>query len=240
MYRLMNPEKNPLSWNKLKLIVAIAGFSIVFFAGISAHGFNKSKQAAHQERTHVLKEATFPKDIIKVMDIKNLSSENFPNDFEMIIKNTSDKKIYGVNLLMRFPLAQRGGAKIGAYLVYGNDRLFRLKEKAGENDVSLNPGATTTLKLSPDRARVLRLLMKQPELPLSSFAQVEFFCQTINLGNGTGYRNDRFVDSSSELSLNRKRTGTNNYATTGKFMSRLTLSNVKAQQHIGCNYWSDC
>ncbi len=136
-----------------------------------------------------IKKTAIPKDIIQFVSIKNLQAENFPEGFEVEVKNISDKPIYCIYIHALFEESkQLYGTRIAFTLTYGAARLGTTRALAREGDIPLSPLESAVLKLDP--RHVKGILMKAEND--SAFAtlgrsRVVLSIQHINFGDGTGY-----------------------------------------------------
>lgn len=141
------------------------------------------------QRRYEIREYEIPNGIIEIVAVKNLQSDYFPTDFEIDIRNVSNKPIYFIEFLAILPEAKQFlGIPLGFQLSHGSHRLVNNKELAQPTDPMILPGATITLKsLSPREHEGLQSLISKGKLPESATSKVLLMPQVLNFGDGTGF-----------------------------------------------------
>src|SRR5436853_6178163 len=69
--------------------------SAILFLSLLSYGHPFSL-AAQQERTYKIYEPNWPKGLLEIKQVNNLQSPSFPKDFEVEVKNISNKPIYAI------------------------------------------------------------------------------------------------------------------------------------------------
>ena len=131
-------------------------------------------------------ELNMPKGVIEIKKINNLQSPSFPSDFEVEVKNISNKPIYYIFVGADFPEGKV--PKLGVRLTYGKQALrgFNL---AKEGDSSLLPGESAILGVDPQwRQNMLPWLKDNDEEYARVTNRVRLVFQYLNFGDGTGYQ----------------------------------------------------
>jgi hypothetical protein len=130
---------------------------------------------------------TVLKDVVEIKDTKNLQSINFPEDFEVEMKNISNKPIYYMFVAVVFSETP-GGTPYGFDLKFGNKNLINISNRPDPTDIPAKPGETFILKaVNAKYARkyfASRIDSSNIETALSKIVLV---FQIINFGDGTGY-----------------------------------------------------
>lgn len=238
--KMFNLFRSPL---KSALVFSLANVGLVLLFVTSICIVTAMGHLPFQQRSYLLKKSSFPENIIEIVEVNNLSSPHFAEELELVVKNISDKKIYGLHIRMVFPNAKVNGSTVGPRLSYGDQKLLIRGAKAGHGDNPIGPGQTVKLKLAPDRVRALNLIIAAKDLPLSAFDYVEFRCVAINFGDGSGYVGNESYFVSANLKRSYffpnenlgKMTHVSGF-TAGIFARNSKLEG-KPQVRIGCNYW---
>jgi hypothetical protein len=143
-----------------------------------------------QERKFKSKE--FPDMPVRVRQVKNVQSENWPNELQIEIENVSTKPIYFINAVLSFPDDPAPNGISGILLQYGRLENLDIARVAANGDEHLGPGETTTLVISDTYKK--GLVTKEKKAP-QDFKKFEFWFDSISFGNGTGFQLDQFVDT---------------------------------------------
>lgn len=212
----------------LVAVMALIGVSTLQFSFA-----NISASHTQNNRTYEIFERDYPKGVIEITQIKNLNSMTFPEDFEIEIKNTSRKPIYGIHVLVLFPNSKSFSERnvpVGLKFVYGDRRFISIKEIANSNDVPLAQGATTVLKSNPNRVRGLKERLKV--LAESASSRVLIAIQAVSFGDGTGYLGKDVSQAQNE------RTSSKVSKSFGKNITRKSLMPDKAVNWLAANHSS--
>ncbi len=193
---------NYLSQRKFQLAITILTAVLVSVPLVARGAFDGFPKIANRrqssERKLELKEKSLPKGVIEILGMKNLQSENFPEGFELEVKNISDKPIYCVHFIGILEEARQVyGTRVLFDLVYGATRLRNTKALAEEGDIPLLPGESVVLK--PWALHVKGILMraeKDPAFATLGRSRVVLMMNHINFGDGTGYRAGGFYPAS--------------------------------------------
>jgi hypothetical protein len=145
-----------------------------------------------------INEKAIPKGVIEIVSVKNLQGENFPEGFEVEVKNISDKPIYCIYFNARFEESrQLYGTRIAFTLTYGDERLGTTRALAQEGDIPLHPRESAVLKLNPLHIKgILIQAEKDPAFATLGRSRVRLALQHINFGDGTGYMPGGFYSAS--------------------------------------------
>jgi hypothetical protein len=117
---------------------------------------------------------------------KNMGNENWARDLEIEVKNTGNKSIYFLYLVIVLPDVTVGGYPYGFQVTYGRKELVRITTPLQSDDMPIQPGASITLKIPETQLRAYE--GARDEEKLARPKRVEFDMQLINFGDGTGLR----------------------------------------------------
>ncbi|MEO8435799.1 MAG: hypothetical protein ABI596_12945 [Pyrinomonadaceae bacterium] len=124
----------------------------------------------------------------KEQEFKDLKNEKWLRDFELEVKNTGDRPIYSIRLVLDMDgVRAPDGNQYGLDLIYGRGNLIDFSEHLKPQDVPLKPGETYVFRIAERYVRgwdrFTRELSKDKALPKK--ARIMF--QSINFGDGTGF-----------------------------------------------------
>lgn len=191
----------------IALVCLISGYFFLFRGLQNSEASTTVQQASVSERRMEIHEPSMPKNVIEITEIRNLQSSDFPSNFELDIKNVSDKPILYVRfaaVLTNSRSYTPSGRPIGFDLFYGNRRLSSEREKAQKGDELIPPGGTATLRTieSNSRAMVIKA-QREPEFASKGRSQLLLVLQIINFGDGTSFLNDKHYKHQ-DVSLNHR------------------------------------
>lgn len=128
---------------------------------------------------------------IKVVEIRNLQSDNWAEDLEIEIKNTSEKPIYYIRLVLTLNEIKLppNYYPLGFIIKYGNDRHINVGSLAEADEPSIKPGENYVLKIPMDQIEGWK--RKQAEYNPPPVTRVELYFNVINYGDGTGYLGEK-------------------------------------------------
>lgn len=145
--------------------------------------------AQSTERTVKISQATLPDQVLKIVAIRNLNSEKFPEDFEIEVQNISDKPIYSFYFV---PVCS-GPMRLGiGRIVYGHQRLMKLENLAGEGDTPILPGEKVTVTPEKSVRESTRKALAEGTIGYDSVKNLNLFFQVLNFGDGSGYHLKEF------------------------------------------------
>lgn len=165
---------------RLGIVLAITIIGLSLAADLVLPAVAKARQI-QEEREYKIVQPDWP-EVLELVAVKNLQSESFPEDFEVVVKNIGSKPIYGIDfsLVFRRP-------RIGWHLFYGDEK-FRDKSKlAHPTDIPINAGETGSLKLTASQVEVFKLCLEKGHFTDFDTKQLLINPQTVNFGDGTGY-----------------------------------------------------
>ncbi len=201
MYSI-KPKKSQLLVIIPVAIVAILsiGTSKAFIASGKAH-------VSKEERTYKIKENDFPKGVIEIVQVKNLHSELFPEDFGIEVKNIGVKPIYGISISLRFPDTKFKHV-LGYYMSYGALRLSGINELANTDDIPIKIGKTGVVKLPLVLVESFKQSMASGSITASGTRNMLIHVQVVNFGDGTGFMGRDPYPAKVMNSINKLKIGT--------------------------------
>lgn len=168
------------------IVVAVAtGMLLLSLISLAA---NRSQTPKREIK--VMK-GTFPKDVLEIVEMRNLDSPNFPVDLEIEVKNISTKPIYGISIDFH---VKANGKYYGAPIFYGRPELTDLKQEAIETDVPILPGQKAVLKPAFATAKGMNTTHKRGEISSDEFSKWVLNFQTVNFGDRTGVAGSKAMD----------------------------------------------
>ena len=105
---------------------------------------------------------------------KNLSNPDWARDFELEVTNTGSKPIYFLDLLVVFDVPNFTGQELFATLAYGRTEIGDVRVLPSPEDVPINPGESSILKVHSGNLRAWDLKGREEHWPLPTKAQVKF------------------------------------------------------------------
>lgn len=136
------------------------------------------------------------KNVLRITQIRNLHSDNFPADLEIEFKNIGTKPIYHIYIVAVFPGSSADfGVIAGFPLYYGRPEL--LNEPPKKTDKPVMPGETGVITTNEEgRGTKPGMIDKVgTERTEKLLRQVEFIFQVISFGDGTRYSGSDYVDT---------------------------------------------
>ena len=133
---------------------------------------------------------------------KDMKNKNWARDLEIEVKNTGNKPIYFLYMVVYLPEVIVDGYPLGFQVTYGRMELVHFAAPIQPDDVPIRPGESVTLKVSDTQVRAYEGV--RDEENLVNPKRVEFDMQLINFGDGTGLRSKRgapFPDPNRKRSL---------------------------------------
>lgn len=119
---------------------------------------------------------------------KDLKNEKWLGDFELEVKNTGDRPIYAIRLLLDMDgVVAPDGNQYGLDLIYGRGNLLDFSEPLKPEDVPINPGETHAFRIAGQYVRGWERFAREQKVAkgLPRKARIRF--QSINFGDGTGF-----------------------------------------------------
>ena len=185
-----------LRFNRRITALTIVALSVIALF-IGAFGHNRVVSALplqpnEVERTFEISKGEWPTEFLKVEEVINLQSEEFPKGFGIKIKNISKKPIYFLHFEVTLPESKPYvGGEGGAFRLEYGDRKFsgmELRRHAEPTDTALQPGESCVLSLSEDDVkRFFNWVSRRNEFLANGTTRLTLVLQLINFGDGTGY-----------------------------------------------------
>jgi len=121
---------------------------------------------------------------IKVQ-VRNLHHEHWARDLEVEIKNTGNKPIYYLKLLLVMPEVKENGEPVAFVLRYGRRELLKFSEHPTPDDIPLAPGESYVLKIPESSSTGWELA--KAHRGKSDPQRISLVFQLLNFGDGTGF-----------------------------------------------------
>lgn len=141
-----------------------------------------AQQSDGTKRTYTVDKTVVPETVIEIVEARQLDGKNFPEDLELVVRNLSDKPIYGVIVASFFE-----GTKTGMSLYYGRLSLATNGERPTADDQPIKPGELGVLRVEPGIAKGTRIAIEKDNLPFHLSMKLKFRFQQLSFGDGTGY-----------------------------------------------------
>jgi hypothetical protein len=186
-------------------VIVLACFLISGGVGLVSSTAQSTPEQAEERKF----ENTIPEHVpvkVKVKNeqsFKNLKNKHWARELEIEVKNTGNKPIYFMYMLIIMPNMIVNDNPSGFQVTYGRKELVRLTTPLDSDDVPIRPGETVTLKISQSQVQGFEKL--RDEEKRADAKKVEFDLQLINFGDGTGLRSKQgrpHPDPAKERSLN--------------------------------------
>ncbi len=116
---------------------------------------------------------------------KDLNNERWARDLELELKNTGDKAIYYIELILMLPELQVGGHPAAFDMHYGRDKLHYFETKLEPEDVPIKPGETYVFKVPEKQAFAWEKFQQSENWSQPKKILLEF--NRLNFGDGTGF-----------------------------------------------------
>lgn len=174
-------------------VLSFVLFTALPILNLGAYGLHSQGQELNSPvRTLEISKPEWPKGVLELADVKGLDSTAFPQGFELVVKNVSDKPIYYFQIFVQFVgskqvLGENDGVMA---LYYGAHRLNSNDNRPEPGDVALQPGETTILKEEPKRAQNFFAHLgteRQAALVANHTGHLKLVAQRVSFGDGTGY-----------------------------------------------------
>ncbi|MBS1788301.1 MAG: hypothetical protein JST85_11290 [Acidobacteria bacterium] len=165
---------------KVRFLVAVSAVTLMTLsiASYEALPATATSRQVQEDREYEIYQPNWPVGALELVEVKNLQSESFPQDFEIEVKNIGTKPIYGIY----FGLGVRG---LGTDMYYGDGKLGAVSALASPTDIPIKVGETGILKLSANAAKGFQAGIEK--LPFADTHKILIIPQVVNFGDGTGY-----------------------------------------------------
>lgn len=117
---------------------------------------------------------------------KDLGNDRWHRDLQIEVKNTGDKPIFYISIIIEFPEMQANGNTLTVGVRYGQHSLFDdSKGRANPEDVPLKPKETVILRLEEGTSRGWEIRIAREQRPEPKKVLLRF--EQLNFGDGTGF-----------------------------------------------------
>jgi len=163
---------------------------LLSFLLVMSHAQGDERVLENQIPEHLPIRAKIKKD--KELSFKDMKNEKWVREFELEVKNTGDKPIYFLYLVLTFPEVNlHEGRRLMYPLVYGRTELGDIKTAATDEDIPIKPGETYVFKIHPSQVVAWEKSVRDEGRPQPHKAVLYF--QILSFGNRTGYAGDTGV-----------------------------------------------
>ena len=131
--------------------------------------------------------------VIAVTGIRNLGEETWLERLEIEVTNMSDQPVPFLLMLVVFPDLNRKRedgvvASQTLVLMYGRMDLVYKESFANRDDVAINPGQRYVFRIPEKDRKVLEAELASGIISESALKRMLIMVDTVNFGNGTGFR----------------------------------------------------
>jgi hypothetical protein len=117
---------------------------------------------------------------------KDLNNENWHRDFELEVKNTSNKPIYFLAFMISLPeVISPNGNIVGTSVVYGRYDFVHFNTRPIPEDIPIQPGETYTFKIPEHFQKLWEDYEQRTQRPNPK--RVEVLFAGLSFGDGTGF-----------------------------------------------------
>jgi hypothetical protein len=165
------------------LLVLLSAATLFSFLLVMSHAQSDERVLENQIPEHLPIKAKIKKE--KEESFKDVKNEKWVREFELEVKNTGDKPIYFLYLMLILPEITVGGNKLAFPLSYGRPEIGDIKTKANEDDIPIEPGETHVFKIHPGQVPAWEKSVSEEGRPQPRKVILNF--QILSFGDGTGY-----------------------------------------------------
>jgi hypothetical protein len=187
----MNSHRILSRQQKLKptgLVIMLFALCLLLHGGVSIVGTAQSpvQERATPSPKERVWEDRIPKHLPIKVKVKNHNNEKWYEDVEVEVKNTGDKPIYYLLLVLAFDdVTMESGIGIGFPLRYGRPELSRIENGVTPEDVPIQPGETYVFKSHEGLAKGWEGFRAKHNMRHPKKIGIRF--EILNFGNNTGF-----------------------------------------------------
>jgi hypothetical protein len=188
------------NWKLAYTAMTLALFLLIVAADLIVRNNGVQASGIEQGRVYQVREGNRLREVIKIEEMVNVNSPEFPKGFQIKMKNLSSKPIYHISINVHLP--DTGPFRLGDIwipLQFGHPKLLQNSlrlEDLTQADLeeypltSIEPGKSALIGIEggDETAEIVR---KQVETEFghdnSATKRLELTFQVINFGDGTGY-----------------------------------------------------
>ena len=124
-------------------VTALFLLSLVAFFGLAAGTAQTEEKEGREVGDKIPKRLPIKVKVKNPEKVNDLNNDRWLGDLEIEVKNTGDKPIYFLRLILIFEDVKRdSGGQIGYQLVYGREQLIDIDVRAEPTDIPISPGGT--------------------------------------------------------------------------------------------------
>src|SRR5205085_1059104 len=170
-----------MSLSKRQRLVALCALLALTMLGLNRVALSKKGQPP--ARAYSVMTFHSPDAPLEIHKVSNLQGEHFLRDLEIEVTNVSKKPIYYIRLGLFFPDVKMNGKTYGFFLRYGRLDLVDLRQLAGPDDTSLQPGETYVFKVPDPLWQGFDHHLSQIDMPAADVHAVKIRLDTISFGD---------------------------------------------------------
>ena len=181
---------------------------ILTFATVAPLRAYIHSQRSHTPRTMNIPKESFPKGVFEITKVNNLQAADFPRNFQLEIKNTSQKPIYYLEIDLVLPESRAYfPSPLILRMFFGSRSLINQDTYASPDDPCLKPNETLVLEPYGKTAEYLYKHLVDRGLQEIVTGKILLAPQMVNFGDGTCYINSRMYKAEKTKLILLKRSG---------------------------------
>jgi hypothetical protein len=203
-----------LTHNVRVLLVLLSAATLFSFLLVMSHAQSDERVLNITVPKHLPIQVKLKKE--KEKSFKDLKNKTWVREFELEVKNTGDRPIYFLHLMLVLPETIVGGNPLMFPFYYGRNELSMFKNAAEKDDIPINPGETHIFTIHPGEVAAWEQSVEEEGRPQPRKVNLDFVI--LSFGDHTGYvgtDGERFVPRSQRPDLSRcvgpPQTGTQNF-----------------------------
>ncbi|MFN2480271.1 MAG: hypothetical protein ABR554_02145, partial [Pyrinomonadaceae bacterium] len=120
--------------------------------------------------------------------VRNLNHEKWADNLEVEVKNTGEKPIYFLFLIITLPDVRSDGNRVMSFqLLYGREELVDFTAPIRSDDIPIRPGETQVLKIPEQFSQGWERFAARRNLPKTEPRKIQIRLGELNFGDGTGF-----------------------------------------------------
>src|SRR5215210_76784 len=129
-------------------ITVLLMFALAAICGLSYSRAQSDKKEEREVADKIPKHIPIRVKVKNPEKVNDLNNDGWLGDLEIEVKNTGDKPIYFLRLMLLFEDVKRdSGGQIGYQLLYGRGELIDIENRPEPTDTPIQPGGTYVFRL---------------------------------------------------------------------------------------------
>ncbi|MDQ3743635.1 MAG: hypothetical protein M3444_04570 [Acidobacteriota bacterium] len=176
------------------IVLVLSSFIVVFGFAASGAKTQKENSATSPDEREI--DNTVPEHVpikVKVKNeksLKDLKNKNWARELELEVKNTGNKPIYYLYMIIGMPDVLIEGHTVSFRMSYGRKKLGLMDTAVEPDDVPILPGESVTLKIPEDQVRGFERF-RDEDKRWDDPKKIEIVMQVVNFGDGTSFRGQK-------------------------------------------------